>query len=95
MFKKLIVDVVQNCCSKLINCSKKFWGVPKGCGTPKLCQNICLLNIYCYQKNGALAGAVKKTEFLGPYFGGFLGKWPKNFSVDKNAFATQQLYAKI
>ena len=23
-----------------------IWGVPGGGGTPKLCQNICLLNIY-------------------------------------------------
>ena len=27
-----------------------IWGDPRGGGTPKLCQNICLLNIYWYQK---------------------------------------------
>ena len=35
-----------------------FWGVhlggPRGGGTLKLCQNICLLNIFWYQKKVAL-----------------------------------------
>ena len=33
-----------------------IWGVHLGGGTPKLCQNICLLNIYCYQKETSTLG---------------------------------------
>ena len=34
-------------------------------GAPKLCQNICLLNIYCYQKqkNGTLDYAIQKLDY--------------------------------
>ena len=51
-----------------------IWGGPRGGGTPKLCQNICLSNIYWYQKKtGTLAWAVQKFDFLGPHFGGVSG----------------------
>ena len=49
-------------------------GGPRGGGgTPKLCQNICLLNICRYHKTLALlVEPFKKWIFLGP-FGGVLG----------------------
>ena len=56
-----------------------FWGVHLGgswgCGTPKLCQNICLLNICWYQsKLAPKLESFKKLIFGGP-FGGVPGEW--------------------
>ena len=64
-------------------------------GTPKLCQNICLVNTYCYQKTGTLAGAFQKIDFWGPILGGSPGKSLRKISGEKIAFAAQLLYAKI
>ena len=54
---------------------------PGGWYLDKLCQNICLLNIYWYKKNtGTLTWAVQKSDFWGPHFwGSSWGSGQKNF----------------
>ena len=44
-----------------------------GDGTPKICQNICRLKIYWYQKKktSTLACAIKKINLRGPILDGF------------------------
>ena len=57
-------------------------GGPRGGGTPKLCQNICLSNIYWYKKKtGTLAWAVQKFDFLGGFPGGGTPKPCLNISL--------------
>ena len=53
-----------------------IWGGPRGGGTPKLCQSICLSNIYWYQKNWHPSLSRSKIWFFGaPFWGGFSGGW--------------------
>ena len=61
--------------------AKDFKMCPRGIhlcwvgGTPKLCQNDCLLNIYWYQKKSrTLAWAVQKIDFGVVHLGGFPGE---------------------
>ena len=61
-----------------------FWGVhlggPWGVGIPKLCQNICLLNIYWYQKKVELyLEPFKKLIFGGSIWGVPGGVAPPNY----------------
>ena len=51
-------------------------GDPRGRGTPKLCQNNCLLNIYWYQKKVELyLEPFKKLIFGGSIWGSPRGGW--------------------
>ena len=59
---------------KLIS-GESIWGPLGGGGTSKVCQTICCLNIYQYNpKIITLAWAIKKISFLGPHFGGVVGR---------------------
>ena len=45
-------------------------GGPLGGGTPKLCQNICLLNNCWYHKQtGTLSWAIQKIDIVGVHLG--------------------------
>ena len=73
-----------------------FWGLLGG-GTPKLCQNICLLNAVptdIKQKTGSLALTIPKLLFRTPFWA-FLRGWSQKILGDKIAFAAPQLYKKI
>ena len=50
-------------------------------------QNICLLSICWYKKNGTLAKAVQKIDILGHHFGGLLENSPQKNLKEKIAFA--------
>ena len=51
------------------------WGGPWGDGTPKLCENNCLLNIYWYQKKVELWLEPFKKLILGVHLGESPGGW--------------------
>ena len=52
-----------------------IWGVPGG-WQPQTMSNICLLNIYWYQKKSrTLPWAVQKIDFWEVHLGGFPGGW--------------------
>ena len=73
-----------------------FWGVPE-VWHPQTMSNICLLNIYWYQKISSTLASLSCSNiwfFLAPFWG-FPVELPQNISGDEIAFAAQQLYTKI
>ena len=68
---KISADIIKHWHPSLSRSKIDFWGVHLGGGTPKLRQNICLLNICWYHKTLALLSwAVQILDFWGVHLGG-------------------------
>ena len=48
---------------------KLIFGMSPGGGTLKVCQNICFLNIYIFEKTSTFAWAVQKINFVDHFVG--------------------------